>query len=57
MTGLLYEDLTFEIRAALFEVYNTLGPGFREETYKLALLAEMNQRGIAVAREVAIPVK
>ena len=35
-TELIYEDLTYKIRKSLFSVYNTLGPGLREETYKRA---------------------
>jgi GxxExxY protein len=49
---LVYEDLSYRIRGALYEVYNTLGPGFREETYKLALINELQRQGIPVAREV-----
>ncbi|MDW8324981.1 MAG: GxxExxY protein [Anaerolineales bacterium] len=57
MGKLLYEDLTYRIRAVLFEVYNTLGPGFREETYKIATLAEMRRRGIKAIREIEIEIK
>jgi GxxExxY protein len=55
--ALVYEELSFQIRGALFEVYNTLGPGFREETYKLAVIHELEQRGIPVAREVNFEIK
>ena len=37
MGDLIFEDLTYRIRGSLFAVYNDLGPGFREETYKQAL--------------------
>jgi GxxExxY protein len=56
MSNLLYEELTYQIRAALFEVFNTLGPGFREETCKIAVVTELGRRGIPVAREVTIPI-
>lgn len=56
MAALLYQDLTYQIRAALFEVYNALGPGFREETYKLATLAELRRRGLQTTREVDIDI-
>ena len=55
--ALVHEELSFQIRGALFEVYNALGPGFREESYKLALVAELQKRGIPVAREVAFEIK
>src|SRR3990172_2400170 len=57
MGSLLYEDLTYQIRAALFEVHKALGPGFKEETYKIATLAELRRRGIPTSREVDIEVK
>jgi GxxExxY protein len=56
MTKLLYPELSYQIRGALFEVYNTLGPGFREETYKIAACTEIAQRGLTVSREVDIGV-
>jgi GxxExxY protein len=46
MTGLLYEELTYRIRAALIKVHNILGPGFREETYKRAVLLELKKQKI-----------
>jgi len=39
--SILYEDLTYTIRGALFEVYNTLGPGFKESIYHRALVKEL----------------
>jgi GxxExxY protein len=51
MGGLIYEDLTFQIRKSLFTVYNTLGPGFREETYKHALLVDFKKENISFERE------
>ena len=56
-SNLLYEDLTYKIRAALFEVHNSLGPGFREETYKLAVLTELRRQQIPYEREVEIVVR
>ncbi|MGQ0603778.1 MAG: GxxExxY protein [Anaerolineales bacterium] len=57
MGKLLYEELSYQIRGVLMEVYNTLGPGFREETYKLATLAEMRQQSIRTAREFEIEIR
>jgi GxxExxY protein len=37
---MLYEELTYKIRGAFYEVYNTLGPGFKEEIYHRALAKE-----------------
>lgn len=46
MKGLLYEELTYRIRAVLIKVHNILGPGFREETYKRAVLLELKNQKI-----------
>ena len=54
---LVYEELSYQIRGALYEVYNALGTGFREETYELAVVAELDQRGIPVKREVDFEIK
>jgi GxxExxY protein len=43
---MLYEELTYKIRGAFYEVYNTLGPGFKEEIYHRALAKEFRLRKI-----------
>ena len=53
---LLEKELTGEIIAAFFHVYNTLGFGFLEANYSRALVLILEQRGIHAAREVAAPV-
>ncbi len=51
MGNLIHEDLTFKIRKSLFNVYNELGPGFREETYKQAVMIDFENEGVPFARE------
>src|SRR5207244_3801461 len=51
-----YEALTYSIVGAFFEVYNTLGFGFREHLYVMALERELLARGHRVARETAVRV-
>lgn len=46
MKGLLNEELTYRIRSVLIKVRNILGPGFREETYKQAVLLELKKQKI-----------
>jgi GxxExxY protein len=46
MGKLEYEDLTYKIRGAFFEVYNVLGPGFKEIVYHNALKEEFDKRKI-----------
>lgn len=55
MGSLVYEDLSYKIRGALFEVYNTLGFGHKEIVYQKALAEEFLLRKIPFKREVHIP--
>ena len=48
--------LTGSVIGAFFEVYNTLGFGFLEHLYLMALERELLGRGHQVAREVRVPV-
>ncbi|MFN2400665.1 MAG: GxxExxY protein [Gemmatimonadaceae bacterium] len=53
---LVHERLTHSVIGAFFEVYNTLGFGFLEHVYVMALERELLARGHRVGREVCIPV-
>jgi GxxExxY protein len=55
-TNLLERETTNTIIGAFFEVYNTLGFGFLENVYTLALERELRARGRKVGREVMIPI-
>lgn len=56
MSELLHKGLSFQIRGPRYEVYNGLGPGFREETYKRATLAALARQGIPVQCEWPVEV-
>jgi GxxExxY protein len=56
MTELLYEELTFKVREALYQVHRLLGPGFREETYKRAAVRELVHRNMKVETEKPIDI-
>ncbi|MGB7537261.1 MAG: GxxExxY protein [Anaerolineales bacterium] len=56
MNKLIYAELTYRIRSALFEVHKKLGPGFREETYRRALLLELKLKGMEFETEKEIPI-
>jgi GxxExxY protein len=49
---LLEETLTRSVIGAFYEVYNTLGFGFLEHLYVMALERELLVRGHRVARQV-----
>ena len=55
--GYLYEDLTYKIRGALYEVYNTLGPGFKEEIYHRALAREFQLKQLSFIEKTRITVR
>ena len=50
-------ELTYEIRGAIFDVYNELGPGLLESVYEEALCFELEQRGLKVERQVEVPIQ
>ena len=49
-------ELTYQIRGAIFDVYNTLGPGLLESVYEEALVFELKHRGLQVSRQLEVPV-
>ena len=46
MSDYIYQEETFAIRNAIFEVHNALGPGYLEEVYQNALEEELKLRAI-----------
>ena len=49
-------ELTYEIRGAIFDVYNELGPGLLESVYEEALAFELQSRGLEISRQVEVPI-
>jgi len=49
-------DITYEVRGAIYDVYKELGPGLLESVYEEALIFEIRQRGLNVERQVKVPV-
>jgi len=50
-------ELTYQIRGAVFEVNRVLGAGFLEKVYEKALLVEFHKRGLKAEGQVPITVK
>lgn len=53
---LLYTELTGEIRNALFEVHNELGPGFMPMHYRRATKIELRLRHLPAEKESFVPI-
>ena len=50
-------EITYEIRGAIYDVYKELGPGLLESVYEEALCYELEQRGLNVERQVQVPIR
>lgn len=49
-------DITYEIRGAIYDIYKELGPGLLESVYEEALCFELEKRGQKVKRQVEVPI-
>ena len=49
-------EITYEIRGAIYDVYKDLGPGLLESVDEEALCFELEQRGLEVERQVQVPI-
>ena len=52
----IYRELSYRVMQAMFEVHNTLGPGFLEGVYEEAWAYELELRGFAFERQKAVTV-
>lgn len=49
-------EITYEIRGAIYDVYKDLGPGLLESVYEEALCFELENRGLTVERQKMVPI-
>ena len=56
MVALKHAELTDQVIAAFFAVYNTLGYGFLEKVYENAMVIELGRRGVVVLAQAPITV-
>lgn len=49
-------ELTYQIRGAIWDVYNDLGPGLLESVYEEALCYELQLRELKVERQKQVPI-
>jgi GxxExxY protein len=54
---LQHQEITSQIIAAFYAVYNTLGYGFLEKVYENALTLELQKKNLTVHRQVPIKVR
>ena len=50
-------DITYQIRGAIYDVYKNLGPGLLESVYEEAMVYELQKRGLKVERQVEVPIQ
>ena len=50
-------EITYEIRGAIYDVYNELGPGLLESVYEEALVYEFQKRNLKLERQKAVPIR
>ena len=50
-------EITYEVRGAIYDVYKELGPGLVESVYEEALCFELEQRGLKVERQLQVPIR
>jgi len=50
--GLLHEKLTYALKGCFYKVHNTLGIGYDEETYHLALAEKLKNSNISFKTKV-----
>ena len=48
-------DISYIIRGAIFNVYNSLGPGLLESAYEVALAYELRKSELLIETQVSIP--
>lgn len=49
-------DITYQIRGAIYDVYKNLGPGLLESVYEEAMVYELQKRGLKVERQKEVPI-
>lgn len=50
-------QISYQIRGAIYDVYKVLGPGLLESVYEEALCYELEQRGLKIERQKQVPVE
>ena len=54
---MIEDEITYQIRGAIYDTYNTLGPGLLESVYEEVLVYYLTKRGLFVERQVEVPIE
>ena len=57
LLGMEINEVSGHVVDAAMKVHSVLGPGLLESAYKICLAYELRRRGLAVRREVRMPVR
>ena len=49
-------EITYQIRGAIYDVYKALGPGLLESVYEEAMVYELQKKGLKVERQLEVPI-
>ena len=49
-------EISYQIRGAIFNIYEKLGPGLLESAYERTLIYELKKCGLYVESQVPIPI-
>ena len=49
-------EITYQIRGAIYDVYKALGPGLLESVYEEAMVYELQKRGLKVTRQMEVSI-
>jgi GxxExxY protein len=49
-------EITYQIRGAIYDVYKKLGPGLLESVYEEAMVYELQKKGLKVERQLEVPI-
>jgi len=55
-TDMTENQISYQIRGAIFDVYNELGPGLLESVYEEAMVYELKKRGMSIQRQLEVPI-
>lgn len=50
-------QISYQIRGAIYDVYKNLGSGLLESVYEETLTYELKKRGLKVERQLEVPIK